>query len=111
MATITHTHEHDHPVISPRVKSPKKSPRFDVFAPLRRWVDGIEVKQIKLAHTICTLIPCTCPFERNVNFFGRLLFHVPPLCKLNPLYDELVSLRFRALNYLAEEGEDISQYC
>jgi hypothetical protein len=111
MATIIHSHEHEHPVVSQVVKSPQKPPRFDVFAPLRLWVDGIEVKQIKLAHKICTLIPCTCPFERNVNFFGRLLFHVPPLCKLNPLYDELVSLRFRALNYLAEEGEDISRYC
>ena len=110
MATSTHTHQHEHPVISPRVSS-GKLPRFDLFAPLRRWVDGIEVRQVKWAHLICSLIPCACPFERNVNLFGRLLFHIPPLCKLNPLYEELVGLRFRALNYLAEAGEDISKYC
>lgn len=110
MATITHTHEHkhDHEYYAP---PRRQHPKFDIFAPLRQWVDGFEIKQSKPAHTICTLIPCTCPFERNVNFFGRLLFHVPPLCKLNPLYEELVSLRFRALTYLADNGEDISKYC
>ncbi|MDY7024694.1 MAG: Mo-dependent nitrogenase C-terminal domain-containing protein, partial [Cyanobacteriota bacterium] len=37
--------------------------------------------------------------------------HIPPLCKLNPVYDELISLRFRALCYLADEcGEDITPY-
>jgi hypothetical protein len=43
---------------------------------------------------------------------GRKLFHIPPLCKLNPLYEEVVSLRFRALCYLADEcGEDVTPYC
>jgi hypothetical protein len=33
------------------------------------------------------------------------------LCKLNPLYEQLVGLRFRALSYLADDcGEDVSQY-
>ncbi|NJK36909.1 MAG: nitrogenase [Oscillatoriales cyanobacterium RM2_1_1] len=106
MATIAHSHNHEH-----HPPSPRERPQFDIFAPLRRWVDGIKVKRAKFAHIICTTIPCTCPFERNVNFLGRLLFHIPPLCKLNPLYEELVSLRFRALTYLADIGEDISRYC
>jgi hypothetical protein len=46
-----------------------------------------------------------------VSFLGRILFSIPPLCKLNPLYNELVALRFRALNFLVETGEDISVYC
>jgi hypothetical protein len=38
--------------------------------------------------------------------------NIPPMCKLNPLYEEVVGLRFRALCYLADDcGEDISQYC
>ncbi|MGK7890123.1 MAG: Mo-dependent nitrogenase C-terminal domain-containing protein, partial [Leptolyngbyaceae cyanobacterium] len=43
--------------------------------------------------------------------WGHTLFHIPPLCKLNPVYDELVALRFRALCYLADTcGEDIQAY-
>lgn len=43
--------------------------------------------------------------------FGHQVAYIPPLCKLNPLYDELVELRFKALCYLADEcGEDISAY-
>jgi len=34
------------------------------------------------------------------------------MCKLNPLYEEVVALRFRALCYLADEcGEDVTCYC
>ena len=40
---------------------------FDLFYPLRRLVDSIEVKDDKFAHFLCNLIPCTCPFERDVN--------------------------------------------
>jgi hypothetical protein len=84
----------------------------DVFLPLRRQVDKIQVRDRQLAHRLCQLIPSQCPFERDVNLFGKTLFHIPPMCKLNPLYEELVSLRFRALCYLADEcGEDVSQYC
>jgi hypothetical protein len=47
-----------------------------------------------------------------VVLMGHRLFHIPPLCKLNPLYQELVSLRFRALCYLADDcGQDVRAYC
>lgn len=83
---------------------------FDLFYPLRRWVNSIEVKNHKFAHFICNLIPCTCPFERKVTIFGKT-FEIPALCKLNPLYDEVVGLRFRALSYLEGDcGEDITKY-
>ncbi|MGB3757775.1 MAG: Mo-dependent nitrogenase C-terminal domain-containing protein [Rivularia sp. (in: cyanobacteria)] len=89
-----------------------KQPRFDILKPLRVWVDNIQVSDRQFAHRVCKLIPAQCPFERDVNLFGRTLFHIPPMCKLNPLYDEVVALRFRGLCYLADEcGEDISQYC
>lgn len=79
---------------------------------LRQWLDGVEVRDRQLAHQLCKLIPAQCPFERDVKLFGRTLFHIPPMCKLNPLYEEVVALRFRALCYLADEcGEDISAYC
>jgi len=79
--------------------------------PLRRWLDGIIPHTPAQAHRLATLIPAQCPFERDVVLFGRVVAHIPPLCKLNPFYDELVALRFRALCYLADEcGEDISAY-
>ncbi|MBD2356901.1 Mo-dependent nitrogenase C-terminal domain-containing protein [Tolypothrix sp. FACHB-123] len=84
----------------------------DILQPLRQKVDSIQVRDRKLAHRLCQLIPAQCPFERDVKLFGKTLFHIPPMCKLNPLYEEVVGLRFRALCYLADEcGEDISQYC
>lgn len=85
---------------------------FDLLIPLRRRIDRIQVRNAGLAHRLCQMIPAQCPFERDVKIFGKTLFHIPPMCKLNPLYDEVVALRFRALCYLADEcDEDISCYC
>lgn len=89
-----------------------QSSKFDLLKPVRQRMDQIEVKSPDLAHTLCKLIPAQCPFERDVKAFGRILFHIPPMCKLNPLYEQVVSLRFRALCYLADEcGEDVTRYC
>ena len=79
--------------------------------PFRFLIERIEVKNEEMARFICQLIPCNCPFERDFILFGRKLFHIPPMCKLNPLYTEFIGLRLRALNYLSEDlGEDVSQY-
>jgi hypothetical protein len=83
-----------------------------LLRPVRNWLDRIEVKEAGFAHFLCKQIPSQCPFERRIQFKGRTLLYIPPLCKLNPVYDEVVALRFRALCYLADEcGEDISSYC
>lgn len=86
-------------------------PHSDILHPLRQWLDGMEVHDPRLARFVCKMIPSQCPFERDVNLFGRKVAHIPAMCKLNPLYDQLVGLRFRALSYLADErGEDVSKY-
>jgi hypothetical protein len=75
-------------------------------------MDGIEIKNYCFAHfrRFCQIIPCCCHSERDIHLFGRG-FHIPVLCKINPLYNEVVALRFRALSYLADEcGEDITKY-
>lgn len=88
------------------------SSRLSLLQPLRRWLDGLEVRNVKTARRIAKLIPAQCPFEREVKLMGHTVVHIPPLCKLNPLYDQFVTLRFRALCYLADEcGEDIRSYC
>jgi Mo-dependent nitrogenase C-terminus len=87
-------------------------PVWDFFRPLRNWLDNLQVGDRQLAHRLCKFIPAQCPFERDVKVFGKTLFHIPPMCKLNPLYEEVVGLRFKAMCYLADTcGEDISQYC
>lgn len=83
-----------------------------LLQPLRYWLDNLEIHNPNLAHSICKIIPVQCPFERDLSLFGRKFVHIPPLCQLNPLYDHLVALRFRALCYLADEcGEDVRCYC
>ncbi len=84
----------------------------NLLHPIRQWLDSIEIHNAILAHSLCKLIPSQCPFERDITIFGRKLFHIPPLCKLNPLYEDVVSLRFRSLCYLADEcGVDVTAYC
>ncbi|MBD2346828.1 Mo-dependent nitrogenase C-terminal domain-containing protein [Anabaena subtropica] len=84
----------------------------DILHPIRRWLEGIEIHNSKLARLLCKAIPAQCPFERDVKLFGHIFFHIPPMCKLNPLYEEVVGLRFKALCYLADEcGEDVTVYC
>lgn len=86
--------------------------RFDPLQPLRQILDRVDVRDPELAHRLCQMIPAQCPFERDVQLFGRTVFRIPPLCKLNPFYEQVVSLRFRALCYLADEcGEDVTRYC
>ena len=86
-------------------------PHPDALKPVKNWLDSMEIKDPRVAHFICRMIPPQCPLERDINLFGRNLAHIPPLCKLNPLYEEVVGLRFRALSYLADEcHEDISAY-
>lgn len=85
--------------------------RLGWISRFRAFLNVVDVRDRQTAHTLCQLIPAQCPFERDVVLFGRVLFHIPPMCKLNPFYEEVVGLRFRALCYLADEcGEDVAQY-
>ena len=78
----------------------------------KHWLDDLEIEDRRIARFICNMVPAQCPFERNLTLFGNKTVHIPPMCKLNPLYDQLMGLRFRALTYLAEDcKEDVSRYC
>jgi tellurite resistance protein len=97
---------------SPLTPPPKKSKSgVDVLHPVKDWLDEMEVKDPRLARFVCKVIPPQCPFERDINLFGRTIAHIPPLCKLNPLYEQFTTLRFRSLSYLADDcGEDVTKY-
>jgi len=87
-------------------------PPADVLQPVRSWLDGMDVQDPRVARFVCKMVPPQCPFERDIKLFGRKIVHIPPMCKLNPLYEQLVGLRFRSLSYLADDcGEDVSKYC
>ncbi len=86
-------------------------PHPDLLQPVKDWLEGMEIQDPRLARFICKMVPSQCPFERDIHLFGRKIVHIPPMCKLNPLYEQLVGLRFRSLSYLADEcEEDVSEY-
>lgn len=77
-----------------------------------QWLETIEVRDPKVAKFLCFMIPASCPFEREIKLFDRTLFYIPPLCKLNPFYEQVVALRFKALSYLVDKcGEDVALSC
>ncbi|OKH22233.1 nitrogenase [Hydrococcus rivularis NIES-593] len=80
--------------------------------PLRQWLEDIDIRDPQVARFICKLVPAQCPFERKISLFGRTILYIPPLCKLNPLYEQIVGLRFKSLSYLADIcNEDVTLYC
>lgn len=71
---------------------------------IKRTLEAIEVTNQEQANLLCTLIPSACPFARTINL-GIFKLVIPPLCKINPLYEDLMMLRFKAQCYLAETGK------
>jgi len=99
------------PKTSTKDKLKKKINNVKPLKPVRDWLDEFSIDDPRLAKFVCKLVPSQCPFERDVQLFGDKVIHIPPMCKVNPLYEQLVGLRFRALTYLADEvGEDVSPY-
>jgi hypothetical protein len=95
--------------------NPPKSTKGSLKRVIQRLIqpalNRIETNNPKTARLICSLIPANCPFERDVVVLGHK-FHIPAMCKLNPAYEQLVELRFKALTFLADEcGEDVTPYC
>lgn len=91
--------------------TPAHQVSIDALQPVRHWLDELEIHDPKVARFLCKMIPSQCPFERDITLFGQKTVHIPAMCKLNPLYEQLVGLRFRALSYLADEcKEDVSGY-
>jgi tellurite resistance protein len=95
--------------LSSRLPKPHQK---NVLQPVKDWLDAWEIHDPRVAHFVCKVIPPQCPFERDIVLFGRKIVHIPAMCQINPLYEQLVGMRFRALCYLADEcKEDVSSYC
>lgn len=86
--------------------------KSDLLHPIRQWLESIEINHPKVARFFCKAIPNSCPFERDIKLGYTIILHIPPLCKLNPFYEQVISLRFKSLCYLADKcGEDVTVYC
>ena len=106
---LRYTIEHPQQLQTPSADLTKR--QLDGLRSMREWLDKLEIHDPRVARFLCKMIPSQCPFERDVNLFGRKIVHIPPMCKINPLYEQLVGLRFRALSYLADDcREDVSSY-
>ena len=80
--------------------------------PIRQWLESLEIRNPQVARSLCKLIPARCPFEREIKFLDRTIVRIPPLCKLNPFYEQIVYIRFKSLTFLADQcGEDVTLYC
>jgi hypothetical protein len=77
-----------------------------LLSDIRQWLDSLPIENPTIAQWYVNLIPAQCPFERDIFLLGQKVAHVPPLCKLNPLYEQLAGLRFRALCFLADYETD-----
>ncbi len=105
-------------IFSLRRSLKNQQPRFrsttpiDLLKPLRQWLNDLEICDLDRARLICQLVPAQCPFAQEISLAGLIHFKIPPLCKLNPLYEEVIGLRFRALCYLAEKcPSEVCRYC
>lgn len=81
--------------------------RLNLLRSVRRYLESGEIHNPQVARLLCYIIPDRCPFEREIKFFDRTIFRIPLLCKLNPFYEQVVSLRFKCLCYLADECGEI----
>jgi tellurite resistance protein len=109
LKALRYTIEHPQQLQTPSADLTKR--QLDGLRSIREWLDKLEIHDPTVARFLCKMIPSQCPFERDVKLFGRKIVHIPPMCKINPLYEQLVGLRFRALSYLADDcGEDVSPY-
>jgi Mo-dependent nitrogenase C-terminus len=81
------------------------------FSPVFTILKHKAEKDSYIAQQIAQAIPSQCPFARTVHLpFGKQLY-IPPLCKLNPLYELFAELRFNALCSLANtHNVDISSF-
>jgi Mo-dependent nitrogenase C-terminus len=96
----------------PTLTQQNKYQSLSVLQSLKQWIEATEIDEERLARRIVKLIPATCPLKSEVRLFGRVILRIPALCKLNPLYEQLMTLRFRAMSFLADQcGEDITPYC
>ncbi|BAZ49324.1 Mo-dependent nitrogenase family protein [Nostoc sp. NIES-4103] len=82
--------------------------KLELLNPIREKLNSIVICDYKQAQLLCKLIPATCPFARDIRFFNQAIAHIPPLCQLNPLYEQLMELRFRAQCYLTQHQQQTS---
>ena len=68
------------------------------FAPLKQWLDSLDLGDEMIFSFVVQLFPSQCPFERDFIFLVACWsLSFPPMCKIHPLFEQLVALRFRCI--------------
>ena len=62
-----------------------------LLQPGRNFINGIDINNPKFAQKLCQLIPAQCLNARDIKFLGRTVLQIPPMCKLNHFYYEIIS--------------------
>lgn len=81
-----------------------------LFNPVRNWIDNVQIKHVWAALIVVRMIPPTCPFERTIAIRGHTILKIPKLCGFNPTYEQLVGLRFKALDCPSANQVDVTPY-
>lgn len=84
----------------PKEPHNKVLPSQKMLNSMRQWLETLEIREPNIAQVLAK-IPASCPFARKIQLLG-LSVDIPPLCKLNPFYESLMILRFRALTFLTK---------
>ncbi|WP_416223704.1 Mo-dependent nitrogenase C-terminal domain-containing protein [Synechococcus sp. CBW1107] len=64
---------------------------------LRHCLDDLQPDEPSVARFLIRLIPPQCPLKRDVTIVGRKLLHIPPMCRINPLDEDLNGPAFPGL--------------
>jgi len=84
-------------------RNPRKT-TWDLWRPVRSWLNHLEIRSTRVAK-LFSYIPTRCPFERKISI-GKFIFKIPALCHLNPVYEEIMELRYRALMFLENSNKE-----
>lgn len=72
-------------------------PNYSLISAFKEALNNFEFTNKDRAERFVKLIPNSCPFAREVKAFGKTIVNIPPLCKINPLYEEIMMLKFRTI--------------
>ncbi len=53
-----------------------------LLQPVRQRLESLKIEDYRLAHLLCTIIPASCPFEREIKLRNRTLLYIPPCVNL-----------------------------
>ena len=79
--------------------------------PLKHWLNGLDPGDERISSFIAHLIPFLDPFGCDIDLFAHKLVQIPVMCKINPLFEQFLAVRFRCLGHLSVEEQLLISSC